>query len=117
MRVNQNSKSICELCGNKYMNTEEMYDLKLNDQLTVICKDCVEVLFNKLLKATCLYNNRVKTKEDLERIQRARNRKTPRPTVIEEKLPNCYGDFRKIEKCKNCKFNKECKEIKLSKQD
>ena len=70
MRVNMNNQSVCDECGKKYMNTKEMYDLRLCGELHTLCYDCVDTLFHKTLSAQCKYNNKLKSSEDLERIRR-----------------------------------------------
>ena len=74
MRINNNENSICELCEEKYKYSLEMYDLCINENYFVICKDCVDKLFMKLLKADCLYQGKVKSSIDLERVKRHSNK-------------------------------------------
>ena len=70
MRVNHDENSTCDLCEEKYKMTLEMYDLMLNGKMFVICKDCMNTLFHKLLKADCLYNGKIKSQADIERKKR-----------------------------------------------
>lgn len=111
MRVNENTLSICEECKTKYHNVEVMYDLFIVDTKFTLCHDCCDKVFRKILKAQCLWNGKIKDKQDMERINRVRMRKTPRPTVEKKEEPNCYGTFLKQQKCKKCEFNKDCKEV------
>ena len=67
MRVNTSKSSICNECGTKYKDTLEMYDLVLCGQQFTLCKDCVEVLFHKTLKADCMYNAKLKSQEELKK--------------------------------------------------
>lgn len=69
MRVNQNVISECQFCNATWPNVAEMYDIALLDQKFTICRECSHVLFTKLLRASCLYDGKVKTKEDLQRAQ------------------------------------------------
>lgn len=71
MRVNNDSESFCSNCGMKYKNTKEMYDLMLFGKVNQICFKCVDVLFQKTLKAQISYQGKIKTKEDLARIKRS----------------------------------------------
>lgn len=78
MRVNKNKESKCTLCNTPYMRTPEMYDLRLSNNrknvIFVLCKKCVDELFQKTLKANCLYNGKLKTKEDMKRIMLSKER-------------------------------------------
>lgn len=75
MRVNTNQESTCDECSCPWKNTAEMYDLMLCGTKFTLCKECIETLFNKTLKASCLYNSRLKSQEDLRRAERASLRK------------------------------------------
>lgn len=75
MRVNTNTNSACDECGTKYNDTLEMYDLVLCGTQYTLCKDCVEVLFRKTLRADCMYNAKLKRPEDLKRIRRSKKSK------------------------------------------
>ena len=75
MRVNTNNESTCDECSCMWKNTAEMYDLMLCGERFTLCKECIETLFNKTLKASCLYNGRLKSQDDLKRAERARLRK------------------------------------------
>lgn len=75
MRVNKTQTSVCEECGALYKNTAEMYDLAICDAKFTLCKLCIEALFDKTLKASCMYNNKLKSQEDLKRATRESVRK------------------------------------------
>jgi hypothetical protein len=76
MRVNGNKKSKCENCSCEYKNTAEMYDLQIADVRFMLCKKCVETLFQKTLKASCIYNAKLKNQEDMQRLRReSKNKK------------------------------------------
>lgn len=68
MRENKNENSKCTVCGIKWENTRMMLDIKFNEEIICICKNCSDELFKKLLKSDCIYNERVKTNEDQKRI-------------------------------------------------
>lgn len=70
MRVTKERESACCECGREWKNVSEMYDLKIGDNISTICRKCSNVLFQKLLKAACAYDGRVKTNEDMARIRR-----------------------------------------------
>lgn len=69
MRVNNNKESKCEECDTKWLYTPEMYDIHLCDVTFTLCQKCVETIFHKTLKANVIYNERLKSKEDLKRIK------------------------------------------------
>lgn len=76
MRIEKEKDLVCNTCGIKWENTPEMYTIGFKDEINgitrcvTLCKDCCDELFRKTLRASCGYNERVKTKEDLERIKR-----------------------------------------------
>lgn len=77
MRVNQNKESHCFNCNVAWKNTPIMWDMSLGWQhkqkIIPVCKNCVDELFDKTLKATTMWNGKVKTKEDQERIMRSKH--------------------------------------------
>lgn len=75
MRVNNQVSSHCEECKTSYKYTPEMYDLMICNTKFTLCKDCVDTLFQKTLKASCLYNGRLKSPEDMKRIYRSKELK------------------------------------------
>ena len=83
MRVNKEKESECFVCKTIWQNTHEMYDLRFESKLDetrtlTLCKTCVDELFSKTLRASCLYNGRVKSKEDMDRIRRAESKLMPK---------------------------------------
>lgn len=75
MRVNNDKESICSNCGNEWKNVREMYDLRIGfkkERTLPLCLKCIETLEGKFLKASCMYNAKLKTKEDQGRIRRER---------------------------------------------
>lgn len=75
MRVNNQTESVCEDCKTPYASTPEMYDLMIADVKFTLCKECVDALFQKTLKASCMYNSRLKSTEDMKRIRQSNKRK------------------------------------------
>lgn len=71
MRVNYKPDSSCSNCGTNYKNTKEMHDIMLFGEVHQICYDCLETLFQKILKSQVNYQSKLKTKEDLTRIKRS----------------------------------------------
>lgn len=71
MRVNNDKECVCEECSCPYKNTAEMYDIMVCNVQFTLCKNCIEKLFQKTLKASCMYNGKVKRPEDLKRAERA----------------------------------------------
>ena len=71
MRIVNDRETHCSECGIRWQNTKEMYQIMLFGQTNYICYECVDKLFHKTLSAQCKYNEKVKSKEDLERIKRS----------------------------------------------
>lgn len=78
MRINEDNKSKCEECKISWDYTGCMYDLMLVDTKFTLCRECADTLFGKLLKASCMFNGKVKNKEDMARINRENTRKNKR---------------------------------------
>ena len=74
MRVNTNKDSKCEFCGESWKNVEEMYDLKIGEEKSTMCRHCEQQLFLKLLTADCKYIGKIKDKEDIDRSNRYHER-------------------------------------------
>ena len=70
MRVNNETDSKCDCCKAEWENTGVMYDIKFGSKTVTICRKCSDVLFQKNLRAACMYNAKVKTKQDQARISR-----------------------------------------------
>lgn len=71
MRVNKNKNEKCSCCEAKWIDTSEMIDVMINEnQKFSLCKKCYDSLFQKLLKVSCMYDSRLKTKEDQQRAYR-----------------------------------------------
>lgn len=72
MRVNNNKDSHCFNCNTTWINTPVMYDLSIGfehkQKILPVCKKCIDELFTKTLKASTMWDAKVKTKEDQERI-------------------------------------------------
>lgn len=116
MRVNSNNECKCQECNVSWKNTPEMYDVLVVDTKFTLCKKCLDDLFTKILKISCMYNGRVKSQEDMRRIHNSNKILNPiSETRIIEK-PSCYGDFVKKKKCKECKYLPECRDLFDEKQ-
>lgn len=74
MRIDTSPEAVCGECGNDWGHTREMYDIVLFGRQESICKACSDTLFRKLLRASCMYDGKVKTKEDKERARREMRR-------------------------------------------
>lgn len=64
MRICSDTESRCDECGKIWRNVSEMYEIKLFGKVWKLCRICSEELFRKTLKAECMHNAKVKTKED-----------------------------------------------------
>lgn len=70
MRENKNKECRCIECKTKWINTPVMYDIMIHGNIYNLCKDCSDLLFKKLLTASCNYNHKIKSKEDIKRKNR-----------------------------------------------
>lgn len=64
MKVNLDKNSVCDECGRDWMHTAEMYTILLFGEKRNICRTCCDSVFRKTLSASCMYNGKVKGKED-----------------------------------------------------
>lgn len=82
MRVNNNKDSHCFNCNTIWANTPIMYDLSIGyehkQKILPVCKRCVDELFTKTLRASTMWDAKVKTKEDQERIRRSKQGTMPK---------------------------------------
>lgn len=118
MRVNQKEFSKCQECGIRWKNTKEMYDIQICNEKFTLCFDCIDTIFHKALKANCMYNQKIKSQDDMVRIRNYNIIKNPNISNNLDEMPNCYGEFLKQKKCKQCKYLYECKQTyKESKED
>lgn len=70
MRLNKDEDAICTCCKNSRDLSLDMYDVKIGDAYFTICDMCNETLLAKSLRASCLTNGRLKSKEDIAIIRR-----------------------------------------------
>jgi len=117
LRVNQKETSKCQECGCKWKSTKEMYDIMVCDSKFTLCYDCKNLLFHKLLKSDCNYNNRTKSQDDMLRIRNYDVKHSPVEEKEKEVMPDCYGMFLKKKKCRQCKFVYDCKETFNEQED
>ena len=73
MRINNDKDSRCSNCNTDWINTAEMYDIHLCGSTFRLCRKCSELLFHKTLRASVLYNAKIKTKQDQKRISNEYN--------------------------------------------
>lgn len=72
MRVNNNKESVCSNCGREWKNVREMFDLRIGykkERTLPLCLKCIETMNSKFLKASCMYNARLKSQVDIKRVQ------------------------------------------------
>lgn len=110
MRVETNKNAICCECKTKYANTKEMYEVYIVDTSFVLCAKCLDVIFSKCLKAQCNYNGRVKSQEDMKRIENSKVL-ADRMEAKKNVKPECYGDFKDNKDCKSCSHKFGCERI------
>ena len=73
MKENKNKESNCSCCNTNWKDTPQMIDIMVNkNEIFSLCKKCYETMFQKLLKVSCMYDSKIKTKEDETRIRRFR---------------------------------------------
>lgn len=73
MRINK-SDCNCNSCNASSEESIEMFDIKIGNFQIVVCDNCMNVLFQKTLKATCIVNAKLKTKKDLAIIKKRKRR-------------------------------------------
>lgn len=76
MRINNDKGSKCFNCGRQWDCVREMFDLRIGykkERTLPLCIKCVETMEKKFLKATCMYNGKLKTKADMKRAQREKD--------------------------------------------
>lgn len=70
MRISKNENAECSSCGDSKEKVLDMFDICIGNDEFCICDRCMGVLFQKALKASCMVNNRLKSKHDLAVISR-----------------------------------------------
>lgn len=69
MRVSKNAKeAVCTSCGEDFAHSLEMYDLMIGDVLVTVCDKCNEEILKKCCSASCKYNGKLKSQEDIRKI-------------------------------------------------
>lgn len=67
MRQNKRQDACCKVCGNKIEESLGMFDIAFTDKHVItICDKCNNQLFSKSLKASCIIDNKIKSKQDQE---------------------------------------------------
>lgn len=72
MRISKDECCRCISCGNSREQSLEMFELKIGAFTFFLCDSCNEVILQKALKANCLVNGKLKTKNDLKVIRKRR---------------------------------------------
>lgn len=67
MKIKNDKDSRCSECNCQWRNTREMYTILISGEKMNLCKKCVDILFQKTLTASCRYNEKLKSKIDLQR--------------------------------------------------
>ena len=76
MRTNKSDNPICKVCGHTRKNSLEFFDIAFTPKhIITVCDACVDELFNKVLKANCQVNAKLKSQKDLAIIQNRRVKK------------------------------------------
>lgn len=73
MRISKSEYAKCDCCGCERSQVLDMYDIRLGMAqafVVTICDVCNEELLAKSLKASCLTNGRLKSKEDIAIIKK-----------------------------------------------
>lgn len=75
MRVSKNDY-FCSSCNAKRKESLEMFDVCIGNTLFTLCDECMDELFRKTLKASCIVNGKLKSADDMKVINnRKRNTK------------------------------------------
>ena len=74
--VKDKEKAICKGCGENFNHSLEMYDLMIGDVLITVCDECTDEVLRKCCSASCKYNGRLKSKEDLRKISTVQKYRT-----------------------------------------
>ena len=62
IRVNTKQKDICTACGKSSKDErKEFYDMMIGNDLIHLCFDCIDMMFNKTLKAQVNYQSKLKS--------------------------------------------------------
>jgi hypothetical protein len=74
MRISKNQNAKCDSCGKGKEKSLEVFDIMVGDKIITVCDECLNELFHKTLRASCMVNARLKSNHDLSVIA-IRNRK------------------------------------------
>lgn len=74
MRNNEKPDAVCCECGETQKQVLNMFDLCIGGTIFTICDVCNEKIFSKCLRAECMKNGRVKTKEDIHIINKRKRK-------------------------------------------
>lgn len=65
MRVSKKD-CCCSSCNAKRKESLEMFDVCIGNVLFTLCDECIDELFRKTLKASCIVNGKLKSAEDMK---------------------------------------------------
>lgn len=71
MRTVKDPEAVCKICGNTREQSLEIFEIKFTDRAKLqLCDLCNNRLLYKTLSASCKVNNKVKTKKDINIINK-----------------------------------------------
>lgn len=69
--IKVDTKATCDICGATKKQSLELFEIMFNpDKKVTICDLCNEKLLTKTLRANCMINERLKTKQDITIIRK-----------------------------------------------
>lgn len=74
MRVNTNGDAVCCECGNGRSNSIELFDIMIGGEVFTLCDLCNDMLFQKVLRASCSVSSKVKSPADMLIIKKRRKK-------------------------------------------
>lgn len=78
MRTTKSPDVVCKVCGATKQESLEIFEIRFTDKAKItICDLCNNKLLYKTLKASCMINERVKSKEEITILNKRNLRKTP----------------------------------------
>lgn len=67
---NAGSEMCCQCCSQTRENSLELFQIAFGAKKIVLCDACVEILFQKTLRATCIVQSKTKSQSDIRVIQK-----------------------------------------------
>ena len=96
MRNNRKLDSVCCECGDKRIDTLEMFDLCIGGNIFTICDACNEKLFMKTLSAECQKNHRVKDAHDMKVLRKRATNSARSKWELEQELIRLEREEEKV---------------------